>query len=190
VTDLLQVVSRLEKTGGRLALDGDRIHYAIPAGDSEAHNLLDELRKHRTAVKELLRERLTGDNGWPPESRDAEWRFGQPHAKLFPFLGRKVRTPSGPGTLLQVFAERVRVLLDSELSRCSFFRPSLQGTRRGRLRELLRRERKHHSPSLPWFILHVTVGVCRCNAQRERGGPNCQDCSRSQQNYGCHGYPV
>src|SRR5437870_3056578 len=58
---------------------------------------------------------------WPPESLDAERRFGQPHAKLFPFLGRKVRTPQGPGTLLQVFADRVTVLLDSELRKCSVF---------------------------------------------------------------------
>lgn len=56
------------------------------------------------------------------ESFNAEGRFGQ-HGKLFPFLGRKVRTPSGPGTLLQVFAERVTVLLDSQMSQCSFFRP-------------------------------------------------------------------
>jgi len=62
---------------------------------------------------------------WPPESEAAVRRFhGQPHAKLFSFLGRKVRTPVGPGTLLQVLAERVTVLLDSELSQCSFFRPA------------------------------------------------------------------
>ena len=61
---------------------------------------------------------------WPPVSLDAERRFLQPHAKLFPFLGRKVRTPAGTGTLLQVLAERVTVVLDSEVSRCSFFRPT------------------------------------------------------------------
>lgn len=49
---------------------------------------------------------------------------GPAHAKLFPFLGRKVRTPAGSGVLLQVFAERVTVLLDSELDRCSFFQPA------------------------------------------------------------------
>jgi len=65
-----------------------------------------------------------GGNAWPPESLAAERRFGQPHARLFPFLGRKIRTPAGPGTLLQVFADRVTVLLDSELSRSSFFRPA------------------------------------------------------------------
>jgi|SRR5919109_373119 hypothetical protein len=117
------MVSRLEKAGGRLLLDGDRIRYSVPSGDAEARALLAELRKHRDRVKGLLRQRAAEQQNWPPASLDAERRFGQPHAKLFPFLGRKVRTPAGAGTLLQVFAERVTVLLDSELSRCSFFRP-------------------------------------------------------------------
>ena len=43
---------------------------------------------------------------------------GHPHAKLFPLIGRKVRTPRGLG--IQVFAERVTVLLDSERA----FRPT------------------------------------------------------------------
>ncbi len=60
-------------------------------------------------------------SGCPPESLDAEGRFNQAHARLFPFLGRKVRTPKGPGTLLQVFAGRVTVLLDADLNKCSFF---------------------------------------------------------------------
>jgi hypothetical protein len=69
---------------------------------------------------------LVPDDGgdlWSPESITAERRFGQSHAKLFPFLGRKVRTPDGPGTLQQVFADRVTVLLDSDLSRCAVFAP-------------------------------------------------------------------
>lgn len=61
---------------------------------------------------------------WPVACVGAERRFCQPHARLFPFLGRKVRTPGGPGTLLQVFADRVTVLLDSELGKCTLFRPS------------------------------------------------------------------
>jgi hypothetical protein len=58
-----------------------------------------------------------------PKRFDTQQPFGQPHAKLFPYIGRKVQTPGGPGTLLQVFAERVTVLLDSELSLCAFFQP-------------------------------------------------------------------
>jgi hypothetical protein len=63
------------------------------------------------------------ENGWPPESLEAKGRFAQPRARLFPFLGRKVRTPAGSGTLLQVFADRATVLLDSELGKCRIFPP-------------------------------------------------------------------
>ena len=63
-------------------------------------------------------------SGHPPEAPEAEGRFHQTHARLFPFLGRKVRTPKGPGTLLQVFAGRATVLLDADLYKCSFFSPT------------------------------------------------------------------
>jgi hypothetical protein len=119
MSDVRQIVSRLEEGGGTLTLDGDRIRYSVPSGNPQVPSLLAELRRHREEVAELLRHRAS----WPPESFDAERRFAQPHAKLFPYLGRKVRTPSGSGTLLQVFADRATVLLDSELSRCSFFSP-------------------------------------------------------------------
>jgi len=77
---------------------------------------------HWNEINEL-NEISSGPTNWPPVSMDAELRFGQPHAKLFPFLGRKVRTPQGPGTLVQVFAERVTVLLDTQLGGCVFFEP-------------------------------------------------------------------
>ena len=57
------------------------------------------------------------------ESQTVDQRFNQDHAKLFIFIGRKVRTPEGAGTLIQVFTERVTVLLDSEREKCSFFHP-------------------------------------------------------------------
>jgi len=61
---------------------------------------------------------------WPPGSLNAARRFGLPLAKLYPFIGRKVRTPEGPGTLLQVFSGRATVLLDSDRdSTCRFFAP-------------------------------------------------------------------
>lgn len=85
------------------------------------HELLQEAKPQEDSQ---VQSRSSLRNAWPPASLDAERRFGQQHARLFPFLGRKVRTPAGPGTLVQVFSERVTVLLDSELSRCSFFRPT------------------------------------------------------------------
>jgi hypothetical protein len=79
-------------------------------------------RDERAGTPGLLVNVAAGD-GWPLEFQRAEERFAQPHAKLFPLLGRKVRTPAGPGTLLQVFVERVTVLLDSEITKCSCFPP-------------------------------------------------------------------
>ena len=119
MTGVLEIVSRLEQAGGRLVLEGDRVKYAVPTGDPVAQGLLAELRKRREEVAELLRHRTN----CPTASPEAEQRFAQPHARLFPFLGRKVRTPAGVGTLLQVFADRCMVVLDSEASLCARFKP-------------------------------------------------------------------
>ncbi len=121
MNDVLEIVSRLEQAGGILSLNGDQIEYAIPKGNREAQALLDKLRKQRDRVTELLLQREA--KAWPSQSLDIERRFGQPHAKLFPFIGRKVRTPNGAGVLIQVFADRVTVLLDSELGKCAAFAP-------------------------------------------------------------------
>ncbi len=48
---------------------------------------------------------------WPPECLASEERFGQPHARLFPLIGREVSTPDGRGTLVQVFAARSAVVI-------------------------------------------------------------------------------
>lgn len=91
---------------------------------SALDSLIEELEAGTWQAPKAPQPAQVEEAAWPPESLDAQRRFGKPHAKLFPFLGRKVRTPSGPGTLLQVFAERATVALDSELSRCAFFRPA------------------------------------------------------------------
>ena len=124
MSNVLRIVSRLEQVGGKLLLTGDRIEYTIPKSNQEAQALLAELRKHREGVTELLRQRTheSGEN-WPPESQEAVRKFGQSHARLFPFIGHKVRTPEGPGTLIQVFAGQVTVLLDCELDKCAWFHP-------------------------------------------------------------------
>jgi hypothetical protein len=90
---------------------------------SALDNLIEELEAGAWQAPKAPRPVQVGE-AWPHASRDVEWRFGQPHARLFPFLGRKVRTPGGSGTLIQVFADRVTVVLDSELSRCAFFQPA------------------------------------------------------------------
>jgi len=60
---------------------------------------------------------------WPPESLESEAKFGAPYARLFPFIGRKVRTPDGAGVLLQVFRERCAVALDVEAQKYLHFFP-------------------------------------------------------------------
>ena len=135
------LVATLEQGGVRLRIEGERLKLEAPADRVPDPATIAGLRENKAAIVEYLRGRSQPRGiqfssfpdpiarktekleSWPPESFEVERRFAQPHAKLFPFLGRKVRTPSGPGTLLQVFADRATVLLDSELSRCSFFSP-------------------------------------------------------------------
>lgn len=133
------LVATLEQGGVRLRIEGDRLKLEAPSDKVPSPETIAGLREQKAAVVEYLRGRLQPGpiqfssfpdpivrkteklESWPPESFEVERRFGQPHAKLFPFLGRKVRTPGGLGTLIQVFADRVTVVLDSEISRCSFF---------------------------------------------------------------------
>jgi len=64
-----------------------------------------------------------GEVRTPQPGIDIRRFHGQPHAKLFPYIGRKVRTPAGLGTLLQVFADRCTVVLDSHVAQCARFAP-------------------------------------------------------------------
>ena len=64
------------------------------------------------------------DDRWLHElSLDYERRFGAPYARLFAFVGRKVRTPEGPGVLHQVFRDRCAVALDAEAQKYLHFFP-------------------------------------------------------------------
>ena len=91
---------------------------------SDLDSLLEELEAGTWQAPKALRAPQVEETTWPPASLDAERRFGQPHAKLFSFIGRKVRTPAGTGTLIQVFASRVTVVLDANLDKCAFFKPA------------------------------------------------------------------
>jgi hypothetical protein len=136
------LVAALEQGGVRLRIEGERLKLEAPADRVPSPETIAGLRENKAAVVEYIRRRSQPRGiqfssfptpigqktekleSWPSESFEAERGFAQPHAKLFPFLGRKVRTPGGSGTLIQVFADRATVVLDSELSRCSFFVPA------------------------------------------------------------------
>jgi hypothetical protein len=114
------VVERIEGAGGLLSLNGEHIRYRLPG---DAAHLLGELRAHKAEVLLLLKRREGSGPRWPLESLDGERRFGEPHARLFRFIGRKVRTPEGAGTLVQVLRDRATVLLDRDADKCAWFEP-------------------------------------------------------------------
>jgi len=120
----VEAVETLESAGGAVRLDGKSVKVKLPPDYPEVGWLLAELRRHRNEVAALLRQRAARQQGLVQGGLENDGRFDQPHAKLFTFIGRKVRTPKGPGMLIQVFAERVTVLLDSERDKCSFFAPA------------------------------------------------------------------
>jgi hypothetical protein len=53
-----------------------------------------------------------GDSDLRERMEASARQFEQPHARLFPLIGKRVWTPEGEGTLLSVFATRCEVLLD------------------------------------------------------------------------------
>jgi hypothetical protein len=55
------LIEAIEAVGGRLALNGEKIRYAIP---EEAGDLIEHLRKQKPAVVEILRQR-TESVPWP-----------------------------------------------------------------------------------------------------------------------------
>lgn len=113
------LLAQLEQVGVVVSVAGDRLHVEAPPGV-----LTDDLRHLLAKRKPELIAALTGDQVWPPESLEAERRFGHSAARLYPFVGRRVSTPHGPGRLMQVFPDRVVVVLAEEVERPCVFLPS------------------------------------------------------------------
>jgi TubC N-terminal docking domain len=117
------ILTEITRRGIAVRVDGETLRFKPRLALDD--DLVERIKEHKA---EIIRAVVTEGSDQifhsSTESLAAERRFGQSHAKLFPFLGRKVRTPKGSGTLIQVFAERVTVLLDSERDKCSFFNPT------------------------------------------------------------------
>src|SRR5688572_15396218 len=97
------LVAALEQEGVRLRIEGERLKLEAPADKVPSPDTIAGLRENKAAVVEYLRgrsrpsriqfssfpnpiARKTEKLGtWSSESLEAEQRFGQPHAKLFPF---------------------------------------------------------------------------------------------------------
>jgi hypothetical protein len=122
MSEVADILAELSSRGVAVRVDGEVLRLRPKAALDD--DLQARVKDHKREIIHVLTKSKPADGeSWPPESIDAERRFGQPHARLFPFLGRKVRTPSGPGTLIQIFADRATVILDSELQKCAVFRP-------------------------------------------------------------------
>ena len=114
--DVYELVTELESRGATLLCLGDRLR--VQPRSAIPQELIPEIVEHKAELLKLLQ-----DEGWPAECLEAERRFGQRHARLFPLLDQTVETPQGPGRLVQVFAERVAVELTHSPGRMAYLLP-------------------------------------------------------------------
>jgi len=116
----MRAIDELRRFGYRIELDGQEIvcrFIGIGHGPDRQRvvPLLQELKAGRAeAIAQLRREAA---EGWPPESFEAEARFGHRAARLYPLLGRRVLTPYGPGVLHQVIEARCRIAVGGDPER-------------------------------------------------------------------------
>jgi hypothetical protein len=136
-----QLFTNLARQGFTLAAEGNGIRISPASRLTDA--IRRDIREHRAELLAILlaqaaplpSPRLAQPSAegedpwrywrvvtWPKSCLESERLFGQPHARLFPLVpcdnypdaptGR-VMTLNGPGRLLQVFAERAAVVLDT-----------------------------------------------------------------------------
>lgn len=126
------VLTRLEELHVAVSVKGDSLRLR-GEGPPLPPELVEEIRRAKPEL--LVRLRSAGSLGkeWPPESDDYVRRFGCSEARLYPFIGKRVATPDGPGVLLQVLRNACAVRLDREPARVTCFPwTALQGLQKGR----------------------------------------------------------
>jgi hypothetical protein len=106
--DAEALLATLKRHAFTVAVDGPDLMVKGPPS-AMTPDLEWAIRDHKAELVELV-----DPDGWPPESLEAERRFGCWHARLYPFIGRTVSTLRGAGRLVQVFPERANVVLPGE----------------------------------------------------------------------------
>jgi hypothetical protein len=103
----MKEIEALRERGFTFHVEDDTIRYKSknPAPPREAAALLAEIKRRKAEALRYLRV------AWPPESTDYEIRFRSGAPRLFPFLGKEVSTPHGPGILWRVGSLTVQVVL-------------------------------------------------------------------------------
>jgi hypothetical protein len=133
----IAAVNRLRDIGARLSVENGNVRIAYrcaPAQLPTVKKAISVVRQHKAEVIACLGDRgsgglphealgrpetrMAGRTGigwdalnWQSDSLQAERRFGMA-ARLYPFIGRKVRTPQGVGKLVQVFRDRATVVVE------------------------------------------------------------------------------
>jgi len=100
----LAILGELQRRGVSVTADGDALVLKPRRAVDDA--ILGRIREAKPAILKALKQ------AWPPESEAQARRFGQSHARLFPFIRKRVWTPTGPGVLLSAYAEQCEILPD------------------------------------------------------------------------------
>ncbi len=108
------LLSELRSWGAKLGVAGGVIRIEAPKG-AVSPELLAELQAHKPELIDLLT--------WPEECLEAEREHGHPSARLYPLVGRTVRTPLGSGRLVAALPERAVVIADRRSFSFAVFLP-------------------------------------------------------------------
>lgn len=139
--DSLTLLTEAQAAGLTVLADGERL---VVRGPRSAEAVARMLLAHKHAVltalaaerEEFPRNRVSAfprsehdppatderAASWPPVCLEAEQRFGQRHARLFPLIGQRVSTPHGAGVLCQVFRDRAAVVVGTDPLRLAALR--------------------------------------------------------------------
>jgi hypothetical protein len=88
-------MDRLRELGGKLFLDGERQRYRIPARNAEACRILEELRRNRDAVAEMLREQQSN-----PPTLDEVKAMLPPSVRLVSYRPKEVPFSVAPVSIV------------------------------------------------------------------------------------------
>ncbi len=119
----VELMAELELRGVTLSLKDNHLRVDAPRS-SLTPAVRTALAQQKVQLMETLRSRAEGlptsesdsvvvaakhpkkETDWPKECIESRRRFGQPHAVLFPLIGRAVQTPQGRGRLFNVMSTK------------------------------------------------------------------------------------
>ena len=110
----MRALDELRRLGYRIQLDGENIICRfIGPGKPDREQVVPLLQELKAGKAEAVAQlRCEAAEGWPPESFEAEARYGHRTARLYPLLGQQVLTPHGPGRLRRISEIRLRLLTE------------------------------------------------------------------------------